>query len=116
MPVKNAFDDDEVAAYLDRLPRHLTYSQMAEACERRFGKTRAWSRSKIIRYWEAAHPPGKGTSSRIDKDAELRDFVTDRLGRMTFDELVRACRERFGTAHSPSRSTLHRYSQRLRQG
>lgn len=110
----STFADEEVAGYLERLPRHLTYSQMAEACERRFGERRAWSRSKIADFWSSAHPPRKGSSSRIDLDTELRDFIEDRLGRFSITALESACRERFGAERSPSWSAIQRYWKRTR--
>jgi hypothetical protein len=106
--------DRGVAAFLDRLPRQMTYTQMAAACLERFGADGAWSRTKIAEYWKSRHPRGVGRVSRIDLDPELRDFVEDRLGRLTLDELAEACGERFGPERSPSWSAIQRYAQRRR--
>ncbi len=115
MPKTNAFSDAEVGEFLDRLPRHITYNEMASACARQFGAERAWSRTKIVRYWNATHPARKGKTARIDLDPEVRDFVEDRLGRMTLDELVVACRDRFGPERSPSSTGIHCHWKRLRK-
>lgn len=115
MPKVNIYSDDEVRQFLDGLPRHLTYSEMTTSCVRRFGQARAWSRAKIGRYWAVFHPPGKGKASRIDFDPEVREFVEDRLGRLTIRMILDECQERFGTERSPSKSSLHRYWQRSRK-
>jgi hypothetical protein len=107
--------DTDMKAYLDQLPRHLTYSQMAEACLRRFGQRRAWSRTKIEQYWAMLHPPCNKPLSRIAADHEVRDFIDDRLGRLTLDMIVVSCRGQFGVERTPSRAAIHRYWQRSRQ-
>ena len=107
-------DDPEVAAFIEGLPRHLTYTEMTAACQERFGPERAWSADAIRRYWLKHHPITKGTFSRIDRDAELRLFIEDRIGRMTLDEIVTACETRFGHDRTPSRSTIHLHSQKMR--
>lgn len=115
MPKANVYADEEVATFLNRLPRHLTFSEMAAACLERFGAERAWSRSKIIRYWEDSHPVRKGRASRVDLDDEVRAFLNDLVGRQTLKQLVAACQKKFGLERSPSRSTIHRYWQRVRR-
>jgi hypothetical protein len=109
MPKTDAYEDEEVREYLDHLPRHLTFSEMADACVRRFGATRAWSRPKIIRYWDFSHPVHKGKAARVDSDDELREFLDDHLGRMTLEKVTMACKDKFGSERSPSRSAIHRY-------
>lgn len=116
MPATDAYDDREVREFLDRQPRHATYTDLAEACLARFGAGRAWSRSKIIRYWQANHPARKGHPARIDGDREVRAFLDDRMGRLTLDGLVSACREVFPPLRCPSRSSIHRYWQKVRRG
>ena len=115
MPKTDAFADKEVAAFLDHLPRHLTFTEMAAVCLERFGVERTWSRAKILRYWDAFHPVRKGRSRRVDLDGELRAFLDDALGRLTLDRLVAACVARFGKERAPSRSAIHRYSQMSRR-
>ncbi len=115
MPKTDAFNDEEVRIFVDRLPRHLTFSEMASACLGHFSTERAWSRSKIIRYWQAANPVHKGRAARVDADEEVKEFLEDLFGRRTLDELVAACRARFGAERSPSRSAIHRYWMRARR-
>ena len=88
---------------------------METACRERFGEARAWSRDRIIRYWKKSPPVVKGKPSRIDTDAEIREFVEDRLGRLTLGQLAAACREAFGPKRAPSRSAIHRHSMKLRR-
>lgn len=115
MPKIDAFVDEEVRGFLDHLPRHLTFSEMASACLDRFGVERTWSRSKIIRYWDVARPVHKGRASRVDMDEEVKGFLEDLFGRLTLNELTAACRERFGKERSPSRSSIHRHWLRSRR-
>lgn len=113
MPKTDVYNDLEVRAFIDGQDRHATYTEMAEACLERFGAERAWSRSKIIRYWQSSRPIIKGRPQRVDEDPDVRTFVEDRLGRLTLDEIVALCREAFG-GRAPSRSAIHRYWQRTR--
>lgn len=115
MPKTDAFDDEEVERFVERLPRSLTFTAMASACLEQFGPERAWSRSKIIRYWQATHPIRKGRASRLDLDPEVRDFVEDLLGRVTIESLVTRCRERFGTERTPGKSSIHLHWLRMRR-
>jgi hypothetical protein len=106
-------EDQDIADYLEGLPRHLTYAAIAEFCRRRFGK-RAWSRAKIVRYWCATHSIKSGRKLRIGLDAEVRAFVDDRLGRLTLSEISTECVAAFGKERAPSRSGIHRYWMRSR--
>lgn len=108
-------DDAEVRRFIDRAPRRLTFSELEREVRRRFGQDRAWSREAIARYWHRTQPAGPESPSRLAQDPELHDFVEDRLGRHTLDEIVAACRRRFGAARTPSRSALHRRWQKLRR-
>lgn len=108
------YADAEVREFVEGLPIQATYSEMAAACLERFGPERAWSRTKIICYWQSHHPVGERSRSRIDLDPEVRDFVVDRLGRITILGLVAQCRERFGN-RAPSKSGLDRFWQRWRR-
>ena len=101
-------------AVLENLPRHLTFSEMADACKRRFGE-RAWSRSRIVRYGYQAHPAKRGKRSRLTFDAEVRSFVEDRLGRLTLDTIVAECCATFGPERAPSRSAVHRHWKTVRR-
>lgn len=115
MPKTDAFADEEVRVFLDLLPRHMTYSGMAAACLQQFGESRAWSRSKIGRYWDAFHPSGKGRASRIDFDPEVAEFIDTRIGRFTLNAIVKECQGLFGSERTPSKSSLHRYWKRSRR-
>lgn len=115
MPKADSYDDAEVRAYIESLPNHLTYSDMAAACLEKFGLERAWSRSKIVRYWAAQHPTRRGVRSKLDQDPEVRDFLADRLGRLAMDRAIAEAKERFGD-RTPGRSSVHRFWKRLRAG
>jgi hypothetical protein len=109
------FDDAEIRAFIDAQPSELTYSDLAALCLKRFGPERAWSREKIALYWLASHPARRGgESSKILGQPDVLPFVQDRVGRLTVDEIVTACRETFGE-RAPSRSAIHRYWQKLRR-
>lgn len=109
----SAFDDAEVRAFIDGEPRHSTYTELAEACLERFGPDRAWSRSKIVRYWYATHAAKKGKAFRFDADPEVRSFLLDRFGRFKLTEIAVAARAEFGD-RAPSRSAIHRFWKRVR--
>lgn len=109
------YDDEGVRAFIERQPRHLTFSEVAAACLREFGPERAWSRSEIVTYWHRAHPPQLGVPARVDRDPEVRDFLADRLGRLTLDEIIDQCRAAFGAERTPGRSTVHKLWSRLRK-
>lgn len=113
-PLPDEFADREVREFLERLPR-IPYSAMAAACLAQFGAARAWPRDKIMAYWRLAHPIRQGGVSPIEFEPDIRDFIEDRLGAMTLDDIVQACRETFG-GRAPSRSAIGRYSraQRMR--
>ncbi|WP_096700196.1 hypothetical protein [Magnetospirillum sp. 15-1] len=115
MPKTNVYDDEEVREFVDQLHRLATYSEMAEVCLEKFGPDRAWSRSKIVRYWQTERPAHKGYRNRIDGNKELRNFIDERLGRLTLDELATECVKEFGAKNSPSRSSIHRYWDRVRR-
>lgn len=108
------YGDAEVRAFIDRAPRRLTFSELERECRRRFGAERAWSRSKIARYWHGKRGVRRGVASRLERDTEVRDFVEDRLGRHSIVSIVTECRRRFGAGRAPSRSAVHRHWQRLR--
>lgn len=110
-----AFADQGVVDFLDRLPRHLPHSEKAAACLEQFGAARAWDTDKVARYWKWRHPKGTGRTTRIALDADLRDFIEDRLGCVTLDELTDACRERYGQDRAPSWSAIQRYAKRRRK-
>ena len=47
--------DPEVAAFVDDLLATETFTQIAEACKRRFGPARAPGKSAVHRYWQKFH-------------------------------------------------------------
>ena len=109
-----ADNDQDIADYIEKLPRHLTFTRIADACRKRFGP-RTWSRSRIVTYWHATHPPMAGRPFRIAGDADVRTFVEDRLGRLAVDRIIDECRRKFGPTRTPSRSAVHRYWQKVRR-
>ena len=58
-----------------------------------------------------ADPPLRG---RLENDAEVAAFLTERFGRMHMDRIMEECRATFGAARSPSRTAAYRYWQKLR--
>lgn len=106
MPKTDIYEDEDVREFVDQLSRLATYTEMAEVCLKKFGPDRAWSRSKIVRYWQAERPAHKGYRNRIGGNQELHDFIDERLGRLTLDELATECVKRFGAKNSPSRSSI----------
>ena len=112
MNAREPYADLEVRQFLEGLPRHLTYSELAERCLERFGPARAWSRSKIVRYWYSAHDK-RGRPFKFQHDAKVRDFIDDRLGRITLTALAAGCRATFGRERAPSRSALQRYKRSM---
>lgn len=107
-------DDEGVRAFIERQPRHLPFSEVAAACLSEFGPERAWSRSEIEAYWHRAHRPQFGPVSKVDRDPEVRDFLADRLGRLTLDQVLGECRQAFGTERTPSRSSIHKFWSQIR--
>lgn len=105
--------DREQRNFINNAPSHLTYSELSALCTEQFG-ARAWSPARIRHYWLSIVRPRVRHRSTLHDDSELRAFVEDRLGRWKLDDIVTACRERFGAARAPSRSALHRHWQRMR--
>ena len=110
----DAQEDAEVQAFVDRLPQHLTYTEMAARCLEEFGCQRAWGRDRITRHWLRANPVRRGGAPTVIADQEMRDFIEDRLGRLTLDAIAADCKTRFGADRVPSRSAIHRYWVRWR--
>ena len=50
-----------------------------------------------------------GASLKVTRDREIWLFVDSALETMTFVEIAKACREKFGVESSPSKSSVHRY-------
>jgi len=50
-----------------------------------------------------------GASLKVTRDHEVWLFVDFALETMTFVEIAKACREKFGVERSPSKSSVHRY-------
>lgn len=111
----NRTTDADIQAFIDAAPRTLTYSELEAECRRRFGETRAWTRYTIMRYWEFRRLELPSEQCKLSTDREVADFIDDRLGRWAIDSIRHACREQFGNARTPSRSSLYRYWQRSRQ-
>jgi len=50
-----------------------------------------------------------GASLKVTRDREIWLFVDSALETMTFVEIAKACREKFGVESSPSKSSVYRY-------
>lgn len=57
--------------------------------------------------WRLLHRPGN--PSRILSDPDLRAYVDEKLPTMTFEQIVAACREKFGPERAPSKTAIGRY-------
>lgn len=68
----------------------------------------ARSASRPARSWDV--PP----SSPLARDAEVIAFFTERIG-IDVLKLIHECRNRFGTARTPSRTAIYYFWKRLRQ-
>lgn len=110
-----AFADAEVRGFIDRAPRHLSYSELERELRREFGEARAWPAERIRRYWLAATPARTGRS-RLYANPAVRAFIDDRIGRMTIRELTAACAAAFGPDSAPSHSAIGRYVKAARNG
>lgn len=108
------FSDTEQREFIESLPRRLPYSAIEEKCIERFGAARAWPRLKIADYWNRHHAPRHGVPSKIYGDHEVREFIEDRLGRSTLDEIHAECLARFGPERTSSRSSIGEHWERLR--
>lgn len=104
--------DQEIEDFIRTCPMSMTWSEIEQAIRDRFGEARAWSRSRITEFWYKVRGVLKGRPNRIETDPEVLDFVEDRLGRMHYDDIAAACRERFGD-RAPSRSSIHRHHQKM---
>lgn len=103
----------QIEAFILEAPRTMTYSELEAAVRERFGAS-GWTAERIAEFWTARSEVRACRLGLLDRDGEVRRFVDDRLFRMTLDEMLEACRSVFGDARTPSRSALHRYSQRVR--
>ncbi len=108
-------NDREIEAFILDQPRTVPYSDLERAVRARFGADCGWNRDRIVAFWQQATTVKPGTPSRLDQDPEVRQFIDDRLFRLTLDEIHAACLEAFGATRTPARSSLHRYSQRVRR-
>lgn len=107
------FSDAEQREFIESLPHQFSYSEIEVRCREKFGP-RGWLAAKIADFWNRNHPPRVGGRSKIYDDKEVRDFIEDRFGRLTLDEIHAACLERFGPDRTPSRTSIHDHWKRLR--
>ncbi|MEI7606695.1 MAG: hypothetical protein WCJ64_04860 [Rhodospirillaceae bacterium] len=105
--------DQEVEDFIRTCPTSMIWSEIVQAIQDRFGEARAWSRTRIVNFWNRVRDASKGRPGKLERDPELARFVEDRLGRMPLHEIEAACRKEFG-ARAPGRSSIHRYHQKLR--
>ncbi len=54
-------------------------------------------------------PRGANMRAKLDRDAEVKTFVEDRLDTMTYNEIVAAVRATFGPDRAIGRSSLQRW-------
>ncbi len=106
--------DQEVEDFIRACPRSMTYSEIEQGILERFGTDRIWSRTRVFEFWKGVNGANKGRPWKIDVDPEVLHFIEDRLGRMTYENITAECRRLFG-ARAPSRSTIHRYHQKVRK-
>ena len=57
--------------------------------------------------WRGLHL--RGQPAKIATDAEVRAYVDELLETNTFQDVAAACRARFGSERTPSKSAIHRY-------
>ncbi len=109
--------DAEVADWLRANAAGQTLDELHAASAERFGAARTPSRSALHRFL-SRQAGGKLTSrkSRMDRDAEVAEWLRANAAGQTLDELHAAIAERFGAAHTPSRSALHRFLARQADG
>jgi hypothetical protein len=62
-----------------------------------------------IQRWHLVADP----RSRIERDPEVATFLAECLGTRMLKDAYTLCRERFGPARTPGRSTIQRYWARL---
>lgn len=59
----------------------------------------------------AQYPGRLKSRSRAARDPEVATFILQSAQTMILEDIVNACRERFGPERSPSRSSIHRFLQ-----
>ena len=106
-------DREEIGRFVDSLPLHFTFAEMAEACALEFGAA-AWSADEIERRWTGAHPVRTERSSRFWDDPEIRAVIEKLADRVKLDEIAGAIERRVGVLNAPSRSQVHRLIVRYR--
>jgi hypothetical protein len=103
------------------LTPRMPYNAVARACLERFGEKRAPTWRQIARYWEdriargEAPPRCSLRKSKIEIDPAVKAFVDEMLPEMGFVALAQACRDIFGPDRAPSKSTLHKYWQKMKR-
>ena len=116
-----ACKDAEVRAFIDRLSPRLSLFEMACRCRDRFGSERGPSKSAIHRYIHRKRPEnevaqGPAKKSRLWRDAEVEGLFRKILPEHSIIEAVKICRQVFGLARTPSKSTVSRYFPAARNG
>lgn len=57
----------------------------------------------------------KSPRSMIERNPEVAVFIAQRLGIDPVSEIVKACRRKFGKAHTPSPQSVYRYWMKIRR-
>lgn len=107
--------DAEIAAFLDALPRELTYSDVGSRLRDACGTERAWPMARIRAHFAASAAnrlPGR--PSIIARDQELLAFVRERADLVPQSELLVGLRAAFTGRALPSRTALNRFVMRER--
>lgn len=56
----------------------------------------------------------KPTRSTVERNPEVANFITLRLGQMPVRQIMDECRRRFGKRQTPSQNVIYRYWEKLR--
>ena len=102
-----------IANFLEELPRHVTFPEMACRVLQVFGEEHAWSEDGIRSYFKAA-PAKYAKPCKVEKDPALLAFVRAHHAGRTLDELLAACRAAFPDRSLPGRSSFARFLEKDR--
>ncbi|UPY36207.1 hypothetical protein [Sediminicoccus sp. KRV36] len=93
--------------FICRQPQTWSYSQLAEACRKTFG--REAPDAEAIRTWWLARGKRPDPRARILNDPEVAAFIRDYAGRLSPPLILGKLRATFPAARVPARSSLYRH-------
>lgn len=96
-----------IADFIGRQPQTWSYSQLAEACRKAFG--REAPDAEAIRTWWLARGKRPDPRARILNDPEVAAFIRDYAGRLPAPLILGKLRATFPAARVPARSSLYRH-------